>query len=47
MKESDVFASRQAAHVEKAMKDVWTKTCKPYLDLVNSIKVRHSSPHCI
>lgn len=42
MNERDVFASRQAARVEEEMKSAWTKTCKPYLDQVNSIKVQHS-----
>ncbi len=49
MNERDVFASRQAARVEEEMTNSWTKTCKPYLDLVNIIKDQHSLflPHCI
>ena len=42
MNERDVFASRQAACVEEEMKNAWTKTCRPYLDRVNIIKVQHS-----
>lgn len=40
MNEREVFASRQAARVEEEMKNAWTKTCKPYLDQVNVIKVQ-------
>lgn len=44
MNERDVFASRQAACVEEEMKNAWTKTCKPYLDRVDIIKVPPPPP---
>jgi hypothetical protein len=34
-----VFASKQAARVELAMLDGWTKACKPYQQLATAIKV--------